>query len=102
MGLAEGRPIRSRSDGVMHKASSVARQWIGQGMLALNDSWTGYGRPAISGVRMGHGTDRDGISILRLTFDSEIFLTGAVLSLKVGVMNASAYVPCLGTVDDAT
>ena len=22
-----------------------------------------YGRPAVSGVRMGHGTDRDGISI---------------------------------------
>ena len=102
MGLAEGRPIRSRSDGVMHKASSVARQWIGQGMLALNDSWTGYGRPAMSGVRMGHGTDRDGISILRLTFDSKIFLTDAILLLTVGTLSASAFSAGLGSADIVT
>ena len=56
----------------------------------------------MSGVRTRHGTDRDGTSILVLTFDSEIFLTGAVLSLNVGAMNASAYVPRLGTVDGVT
>ena len=56
----------------------------------------------MSGVRTRHGTDRDGTSILVLTFDFEIFLTGAVLSLNVGAINASAYAPCLGTVDGVT
>ena len=50
----------------MGSCGTQARQHgnaLGQGKPSLSDSLTGYGWPAVSGVRVGYGTDRDGISI---------------------------------------
>ena len=57
---------------------------------------------AINGLSKASSQQQTGTeseSILRLTFDSEIFLAGAVLSMTVAALSASTYVPCLGTVD---
>ena len=45
--------------------------------------------------------DRDGISTFTLTFDSEIFLTGAVWSLT-GALSVTVFLAGWGTVDVGT
>ena len=93
--------MRSTSDGVMRDASSTARQRIGQGELALSNSQTGYGQPA-GGVRMEYCTNRDVIGTLRLTLDTDIFSTGAVLSWPVGALSAAVSSAGSGTADIIT
>ena len=86
---------------LMRNASSTARQRIGQGKPSLSDSQTGYGRPAVSGVRMS--TDRTGTSSAsRLTFDSAVFLIGVVCLSSVGASGASAISLGLATVGTVT